>query len=118
MKNWSILYPDRIPPKLPPLYDQVFTAQWPLFEHTLALNLGGTKQFTAIDMGRLRELAKRTGQEVAKTETIVEQALHQISAAWPHVLSIARPADTYRARLVAHWRRVPLLAPFASRIAT
>lgn len=117
LKNWSVLYPDRIHPKLTPLYDQVFTAQWPQFAHELALNLGGTKLFTAIDMGRFRELARRTGEHVAKTERVVEQALQQISTAWTQVIPVAAPADSYRARLVEHWRRVPLLAPFADRIA-
>jgi serine/threonine-protein kinase HipA len=118
LKNWSVLYPDRIHPKLTPLYDQVFTAQWPQLSHELALNLGGTKLFTAIDLGRFRELARRTGEEVDRTERVVEQTLQQISTAWPHVVSVAAPVDSYRARLVDHWRRVPLLAPFADRIAT
>ena len=63
LKNWSILYPDGIAARLTPLYDQTFAGQWPALDGTLALKLGGMKSFAALEMGRLREFARRADQD-------------------------------------------------------
>lgn len=117
LKNWSILYPDTVHPVLTPLYDQVFTGQWPQFGHGLALKLGGTRSFAALEMGRLRELARRTGSDPARTEQIVEQTVASIATSWQWVRGLPVLAAEYRVRIHEHWRRVPFLAPHAGRLA-
>lgn len=114
-KNWSVVYHDGIHAKLSPLYDQVFTAQWRDFRHELALNLGGAKAFVAIEMARFRELARRTGRDPVEAEHLVAQTLETISTAWETMADYEAVTSDYRAELENHWKRVPLLRPFASR---
>lgn len=116
MKNWSIIYPDGIEAQLSPLYDQVFTAQWPAFSVQMALELGGTKEFAAVTLARFRELARRVGQPPAGAEAIVAEALEQIAASWTEVRDAPAVTDAYRAALRRHWEKVPLLQPYASRL--
>jgi serine/threonine-protein kinase HipA len=116
MKNWSVIYPDGIRAQLSPLYDQVFTAQWPAFSVQMALKLGGTKEFAAVTLARFRELARRVGQPPEWTEATVTEALERIAAGWTEVRDDAAVTDAYRAALRRHWEKVPLLQPYASRL--
>ena len=96
-----------------PLYDQVFTAQWPIFAVRMALNLGGTKEFAAIDSGRFRELARRLKENPDEAEEIVTQAIAEAAAAWAQLRDHPAVSPVYRAALQRHWRKVPILQPHA-----
>lgn len=117
LKNWSILYPDTVHPVLTPLYDQVFTGQWPNFGRTLALKLGGTKSFAALELARFRELARRTGSDPVRTEELVEQTIDSIATSWQSVRELPELAMDYRTHIHQHWKRVPMLARYADRLA-
>lgn len=116
MKNWAIVYPDRIRAQLSPLYDQVFTAYWPEFSVQMALNLGGTKDFAAVTLARFRELARRLGELPDQAETIVTDAMERIAAGWAAVRDAPAVTDAYRAALRRHWQKVPLVQPYAARL--
>ena len=116
MKNWSVTYPDGIQARLSPLYDQVFTARWPAFSVQMALKLGGTKEFAAVTLARFRELARRLGQPPEQAEAIVTQAMARVSAGWAKVREEPAVTDAYRAALLRHWQKVPLLQPYASSL--
>lgn len=116
MKNWAITYPDGIRAQLSPLYDQVFTAQWPAFSVQMALKLGGTKEFAAVTLARFRELARRLGRPPEETEAIVTEAVRGIAEAWAEVREDPAVTDAYRAALRRHWQKVPLLQPYASHL--
>ena len=117
MKNWSLLYPDGgIKAQLSPLYDQVFTAQWPAFSKTLALKLGGTKDFAAMDLARFRELARRIGQAPEAAAALVEQTVSEAAEAWAKLREHPNVFPEYREALQRHWRKVPLLRAHADAI--
>ena len=116
LKNWSVLYPDRLHARLTPLYDQVFTGQWPEFNKTLALKLGGTKSIASIDLARFRVLATRIDANPRECEEIVKQAVDMAAASWQLVRELPELSITYRERIHAHWKKVPLLAPHADRV--
>lgn len=116
MKNWSVIYPDGIGAQLSPLYDQVFTAQWPAFSVQMALKLGGTKEFAAVTLARFRELARRVGQPPEETEAIVTETMERIARGWAEVRDDPAVTDAYRAALRRHWQKVPLLQPYASHL--
>lgn len=117
MKNWSVTYPNTYPhgiqAQLSPLYDQVFTAQWPQFSTEMALKLGGTKEFAAITIARFRELARRVHQSPDDAEQIVLQTVSQIVEVWNELREDPRVTPAYREALQRHWRKVPLLQPHA-----
>jgi serine/threonine-protein kinase HipA len=116
MKNWSVVYPDGIRARLSPLYDQVFTAQWPSFAIRMALKLGGTKEFAAMDARRFRELARRLGRSPEEAEAIAVQTVAEAATAWRQVRDQEAATAAYRDALRQHWARVPLLQPHASSI--
>jgi serine/threonine-protein kinase HipA len=117
MKNWSLVYPGAgIQARLSPLYDQVFTAQWPQFSITLALKLGGTKEFAAIDLGRFRELARRVGQRPEDADAVVNRTIAEAVSAWTMLRDHPAVSNGYREALQQHWRKVPLLKPHADAI--
>lgn len=117
MKNWSVVYRDGVHAQLSPLYDQVFTGQWPSFRTELALNLSGAKVYGAIELGRFRELARRLDRDVKATERLVSETIEAIVSAWQRLVREVPVLPEYRQELEHHWRRVPLLAPHAGRIA-
>ncbi len=117
MKNWSLLYSEGgVAARLSPLYDQVFTAQWPDFARELALKLGGTKDFAAIDLARFRELARRIGQAPEAAAVLVEQTVSEAAEAWAKLREHPNVFPEYRGALQRHWRKVPLLREHADAI--
>jgi serine/threonine-protein kinase HipA len=117
LKNWSLLYPDGIAATLTPLYDQTFAGQWPALDRELALNLGGAKPFAAIEMGRLREFARRAGQEPERAAQLAASTIERIADAWTALRGELAVPEAYLAPLRRHWAAVPVLAPHAQRIA-
>ncbi len=117
LKNWSLLYSDRVNARLTPLYDQTFAGQWPKWEKTLALNLGGTTHFAAIDVRRFQEVARRCDRDDAAAAEAVTACIDRIAAAWAQVRRELPVPEPYRASLRRHWAAVPLLAPHALLIA-
>lgn len=117
MKNWSVVYPDHgTVAFLSPLYDQVFTGQWPDYRKALALKLGGSKDFAALDRRRFGQLAARVGQPAEAAMQLVDQAVQDQLAAWRRLREHTSVDDAYRAALIQHWQRVPLLQPLADQL--
>jgi serine/threonine-protein kinase HipA len=116
LKNWSLLYPDGINAALTPLYDQTFAGQWPSLDRELALNLGGAKPFAAIEMGRIREFARRAGQDPDRAAQLAASTIAQIADAWTTLRGEVAVPDAYLAPLRRHWAAVPVLAPHAKQI--
>ncbi len=117
MKNWSVVYPHPgTVAFLSPLYDQVFTGQWPDYRKSLALKLGGSKDFAALDRRRFGQLAARVGQPADAAMQLVDQAVLDQLAAWRRLREHASVDDEYRAALIQHWQRVPLLQPLADQL--
>jgi serine/threonine-protein kinase HipA len=117
LKNWSLLYPDGIAATLTPLYDQTFAGQWPALDRNLALKLAGAKPFAAIEMGRLRELARRAGQDPDRAAQLAASTIAHIADAWAALRGELRVPDEYLVPLHRHWTAVPVLAPHAAQIA-
>ncbi len=115
-KNWSVLYPDGLRAQLTPLYDQVFTAQWPQFDRTLALKLDGTKHFAELDVRHFRELARRVGGDPEQAASIAIETVTAAAAAWVELRDHPHVTVGYRAALRRHWTKVPLLRPRADAI--
>lgn len=76
LKNWSILYPDRIHGRLAPAYDLVATVAFPGVDDQMALKLCKTRAFDRVDEGCIRRLADKIG---AEREALVARARHTSS---------------------------------------
>ena len=58
LKNWSILYKDRINPTLAPAYDLVSTIAY-INDTKMALSLAGTKEMSSLSVDLLKKLCKK-----------------------------------------------------------
>ena len=58
LKNWSVIYKDKITPQLAPAYDLVSTIHY-VPNDSLALNLGGEKRFESLNEEHFDRLARR-----------------------------------------------------------
>lgn len=74
LKNWSLVYPDKISPKLSPAYDLVATLPY-ISEPTMALSLGGTKDMHAVDMDTFKTMAKKAKLPTRLVEKTVNEAV-------------------------------------------
>ncbi|MCG8425402.1 MAG: HipA domain-containing protein [Proteobacteria bacterium] len=109
-KNWSLRYPDGMIASLSPTYDQVATVLYPGLDHSLALNLGGSKRFEDIRMRAFTRLAKRLDLDPTAMEAKVRDAVTRICDAWNTVADDTPLTSGDRDAVERHWRRVPLLS--------
>ncbi len=112
LKNWSLIYPDRVRARLAPLYDQVATIAWPEdLARSLALKFGGTKTMSQIGRDTVAAFAARARFDPARVAARVDSTLARLAAAWTqctHSGDWPLPA-THADALREHWARTPLL---------
>lgn len=109
LKNWSLIYPDTIRARWSPLYDQVATVAWEGFDHTLALNLAGVKEFNRIDWSTFERFAEGAQIEKRRVLEIVETTVEKVRTSWQEIAPGLPLPETHKAALREHWRKVPLL---------
>ena len=95
LKNWALVYPDGITPRLAPLYDPVCVTA--LFESVpptdYAINRAIDTTLRAFDIHQLEALFKAAGlQRVSRLDSIAKQTVKQAQADWPNVLKNAPPS--------------------------
>ena len=109
LKNWSLIYPDRVQARLSPAYDLISTLCY-MGEDRLALNLGGTKDWYTVERRIFARLADRIGGDPRVVLDVIDSALEDIIAAW-HQIERDKTYPVEMARSIAeHLRRLPLLA--------
>ena len=95
LKNWALVYPDGITPKLAPLYDPVCVTA--LFESVppldYAINRAIDTTLRAFDFIQLEVLLKTAGlQRVSRLVSIAKQTVKLAQADWPAMLKNAPPS--------------------------
>jgi serine/threonine-protein kinase HipA len=113
LKNWSLIYRDRVNPRLAPAYDILSTVILPGFTRESALKLRGTRLPHTFEIEAITRLAAKAGADVERSRHVTEATLDGIRIAEPAIRSqdwISRAEwetlDQYRAS-------VPLLRPLA-----
>lgn len=110
LKNWSLIYPDRIHARWAPLYDQVATIAWSAPARELSLKLAGVKEFGRIDRAAFERFAQKVAREPAEVLALVDETLERICRAW-RARSESWPLHRDHAQaVIEHWKAVPLLA--------
>ena len=108
LKNWSLLYPDKIHARLAPLYDQVATVAWPRLDPQLALKLAGSREFGRVNRDSFRRIARRLDRPETAIDALVDDTLKKIRDAWA-TLDRSRILPAHVTLIREHWARVPLL---------
>lgn len=82
-KNWSLWYPTPTVPRLSPAYDLVATLFFPQYrDNTMALKFAGARRFEDVDLRRFDALARATGLDGDRVESVVRAAAQRQVAAW------------------------------------
>ena len=110
LKNWSLIYPDGVSAELSPAYDLVSTVLF-MPADRLALNLGKSKEWSAMSREVFERLAGKLGLPSQQVMSSVDQAVVATVTAWRQGAADFGYGAPERERLLEHMRRVPLLAP-------
>jgi serine/threonine-protein kinase HipA len=108
LKNWSLIYPDRVRAAWSPLYDQVATVAWKVPARALALKLGGARDFRQIDRDAFTRFADRAKVDRHRVDTLIDETLERTRDAW-QVLGELPIVSGHRRAIEEHWKQVPLL---------
>ncbi len=109
LKNWSLIYPDRIRPRWAPVYDQVATVAWDEPDRTLALKFAGVKDFARFDLAATARFAERAEIPASRLERLVTGTLDALREAWHRAEIGKRLPESHASAVREHWSRVPVL---------
>ena len=105
LKNWSVIYKDKITPQLSPVYDLVSTIHY-VPNDSLALNLGGEKRFESFNETHFERLARRMEAPPKFVLDIVKETVVTAQKEWPAILREAALPEDMRDRLHQHWGKL------------
>ncbi len=102
LKNWSVIYADKVSPQLAPAYDLVSTIHY-VHNDSLALNLAGEKRFEAIDESHFDRLARRMEAPPKFVLGIARETVAAARKEWPAIMRDSGLPEDMCERLYAHW---------------
>lgn len=112
LKNWSLIYSDKIRAAWSPLYDQVSTVAWRAPSRELALKLAAVKPFGQIDRAAFERFAEKAEIDTRRVLEQVELTLDTLRRTWREICSDLPLPREHAQALHEHWRNVPLLRNF------
>ena len=102
LKNWSVIYQDKVTPQLAPAYDLVSTIHY-VANDSLALNLAGEKRFESIDEAHFDRLARRMDAPSKFVLDIVKETVTTAQKTWPGIIREVGLPENMRERLYGSW---------------
>lgn len=108
LKNWSLIYPDKINPQLAPAYDYVSTLPF-LSEETLALNFAHKKKFSSLTMEQFERFAAASNLPKRLVVDAVLETVGHFAQAWKGASSLSIDEKVAEA-ISKHLKTVPLWA--------
>ena len=106
LKNWSLIYPDRVTAELAPAYDIVYTQAYIPNESQISLNLAGNKNWYAMNMGHFEVWTKSVGVPWRAIKPHLDEVMEKARGAWPEYLPNAPMNEEHKAALRAHWQKL------------
>ena len=102
LKNWSVVYKDKVTPQLSPVYDLVSSIHY-VQNDSLALNLGGEKRFEVINEAHFERLARRMEAPSKFVLDIVKETVAIARKEWPGIILEIGLPENLRDRLYRYW---------------
>jgi len=106
LKNWNLLYPDKIAPRLSPAYDIVTTNVYITNETKYALNLGKTKQWYQVSMTHFQAWAAHSGIPWRSIRPHLNATLEQAKTLRPQAMQVLPMNDKHKTALRLHWQNL------------
>jgi serine/threonine-protein kinase HipA len=113
LKNWSVSYPDRVNPRLAPLYDVISTVVMPGLERGHALKISKDRWPGSFTLASIRRVAAKAGKSEDAAEAAALDLLAAIKEHEPHARAAVSLPAGYWERLDDYRRTVPLLRTLA-----
>jgi serine/threonine-protein kinase HipA len=107
LKNWALIYPDGIHPKIAPLYDFVFTRLY-LPNGGLALTVGGKRRFADMTLDTLCAFAAQAEISERRVGVLVAEMTEKIRSAWPQVKETITD-ERFSTALEHHFDDIPIM---------
>ncbi|WP_346838414.1 type II toxin-antitoxin system HipA family toxin [Microbulbifer sp. SAOS-129_SWC] len=106
LKNWSLVYPDRITAELAPAYDIVYTQAYIPGERQISLNLADHKDWYQMQLGHFENWSNTVGVPWRAIKPQLEDTLQKARELWPQALAGAPMNPEQKIQLQAHWRHL------------
>ena len=106
LKNWTLIYPDAVNPKLAPAYDIVSTLPYVPGETGIALNLGRQKKWYSIGLDAFRTWSERIGVPWPAVKVHLLDALTAARDLWPGMLQDLPMHEPHKEVLRSHWSKL------------
>ena len=106
LKNWSLVYPDQVTPRLSPAYDIVTTNVYIQGETKYALNLGKTKEWYTVTLGHFKAWADKAGIPWRAIKPHLNDTMERARSLWPEVLKSLPMDEVHKKKLREHWRKL------------
>ena len=104
LKNWSLLYKDRITANLSPAYDIVTTSVYIENETKIALNLGKSKEWFNITTDNFQSWANKSGIPWRAIKPHLDDTMDKARNLWPDALKELPMDEKHKKALKKHWQ--------------
>lgn len=104
LKNWSLLYADRITPRLSPAYDILTTSVYIEGEREFAMKLGKTRAWYEVSQASFEAWADRAGIPWRAIKPHLADVMDKARSLWPQALKDLPMAEVHKQALKTHWR--------------
>ncbi len=106
LKNWSLIYPDKVTPRLSPAYDIVTTSVYIENEAKFALNLGKNKEWYSASMSHFQSWAEHSGIPWRAIKPHLDDVMEKARTLWPSALNDLPMDENHKQRLKEHWSKL------------
>jgi serine/threonine-protein kinase HipA len=116
LKNWSLIYPDGVNPRLAPAYDFVATIVYVDIDRKLAHKIAGVRDFDKVNVDTFRNLAKIAKLPERPVVNIVLETIDAIKEHWLAMKNDLPIPSSFRRLIDEHMVTVPLAKERATPI--
>jgi serine/threonine-protein kinase HipA len=106
LKNWSLIYSDRVAPRLSPAYDIVTTHVYIEGERQFALNLGKTKDWYGVSLLNFQSWAERAGIPWRIIKPHLDDVMEKARDRWDEAIKHLPMNEQHQQALRDHWSRL------------
>ena len=106
LKNWSLIYKDKITPTLSPAYDIVTTCVYIENETQYALNLGKTKQWYNVNYSNFEVWSRKSDIPWHIVKTQLDETMKMARSLWPKALKDLPMNNFHKKQLIDHWHNL------------
>lgn len=104
LKNWSVIYLDKIHPKLSDAYDIVFTRAYTTTDNSIAFNIGGEKETSKIETAHFKRMAENIELDWKLVERRIYNTIKDAKEKWPMLLNELPMHDAHKEKLREYWK--------------